>query len=177
MVQKKNSDSNDTITTIMVRRPPFPPASRSRALFPVAPLRSHAQFIITISYHEAARMTTDMGHCHHFLLHTVDHLSRCAVILHLRHATCFLWLCWMSSHLHLHLHDQNQSILISFFNLHFQDEARLIVRFAFLYPMTQSRWCQLLYLYQHHVRMSDCMQDIEPCKCKGKGHWFQRLGY
>jgi len=65
-----------------------------------------------ISYPEAARMTLDIGHCYHLLLHTVDHLSRCAVILHSRHATCFLWLCWISSHLHLHLSDHNQSILI-----------------------------------------------------------------
>ena len=65
-----------------------------------------------ISYPEAARMTLDIGHCYHLLLHTVDHLSRCAVILHSRHATCFLWLCWISSHLHLHLPDHNQSNLI-----------------------------------------------------------------
>ncbi len=25
-------------------------------------------------------------------------------------------------------------------------------------------------------RMSDCVQGIEPCKCKGKGHRFRRLG-
>ncbi len=95
----------------------------------------------------------DMGHCHPLLLHTVDHLSHCAVILHSRHATCFLWLYWISSHLHLHLHDHNQSILIEFtkalyaklkFGSYilqdlyikpelyclciFQDQARLIVR-------------------------------------------------
>ena len=27
------------------------------------------------------------------------------------------------------------------------------------------------------VRMSDCVQGIEPCGCKGKGHQFQRLGW
>jgi hypothetical protein len=26
------------------------------------------------------------------------------------------------------------------------------------------------------VRISDCMQGIEPCECKGKGHRFQRVG-
>jgi hypothetical protein len=26
-----------------------------------------------------------------------------------------------------------------------------------------------------YVRMSDCLQGIEPCKCKEKGHQFQRL--
>ena len=97
-----------------------------------------------------------MGHCHHLLFHTVDHLSCCAVILHSRHATCFLWLCWISSYLHLHLHDHNQFILISFSKalrqaqvrlmhtstsryiyqaqallpLHHQDQARLVVRCA-----------------------------------------------
>ncbi len=28
-----------------------------------------------------------------------------------------------------------------------------------------------------HVRMSDCVQGIEPCECKWKGHRFQRLGF
>jgi hypothetical protein len=28
-----------------------------------------------------------------------------------------------------------------------------------------------------NVRMSDCVQGIEPCKCKGKGHQFRRLGF
>ena len=27
------------------------------------------------------------------------------------------------------------------------------------------------------VRMSDCVQGIEPFECKGKGHRFQRLGW
>jgi hypothetical protein len=27
------------------------------------------------------------------------------------------------------------------------------------------------------VRMSDYLQGTEPCKCKGKGHQFQRLGW
>ncbi len=26
------------------------------------------------------------------------------------------------------------------------------------------------------VRMSDCVQGIEPCECKGKGHRFRRVG-
>ena len=26
------------------------------------------------------------------------------------------------------------------------------------------------------VRISDCMQGIEPCKCKGKGHRFPKVG-
>jgi hypothetical protein len=27
------------------------------------------------------------------------------------------------------------------------------------------------------MRMSDCLQGIDPCKCEGKGHQFQRLGW
>ena len=26
-------------------------------------------------------------------------------------------------------------------------------------------------------RMSDCLEGIEPCKCKGKGYQFQRFGW
>jgi hypothetical protein len=27
------------------------------------------------------------------------------------------------------------------------------------------------------ARMCDCLEGIEPCECKGKGHQFQRLGW
>ena len=32
-------------------------------------------------------------------------------------------------------------------------------------------------LLMHYVRMSDCVQGIEPCEYKGKGHRFRRLGW
>jgi predicted Zn-ribbon and HTH transcriptional regulator len=37
---------------------------------------------------------------------------------------------------------------------------------------TRKHWT----LMKRCVRMSDCVRGIEPCKCKGKGHRFQRVG-
>ncbi len=44
------------------------------------------------------------------------------------------------------------------------------------HPKTQRSWHRI-YFGVITVRMSDCFDGIGPCKCKRKGHQFQRLGF
>ena len=50
------------------------------------------------------------------------------------------------------------------------DNGNRVIRILVQAPKRGGRGCW------GSVRMSDCVQGIGPCECKGKGHQFQRVG-